>query len=167
MALASPQAGAQQFQAEGNGDFDDTPIVEKTEPASPQASDVPAAPDLVVDIPAATQDDSPAAPTAKGSDSSASGKAQKRAAVKRPSKRTPAQVGAGGLRPGLAAKGLFVVTQRPCELHREPASESPVVGQSKHPRRLWVERVDDSDWFQSKNLRGETVFLNRSCVQTP
>ncbi len=62
------------------------------------------------------------------------------------------------------ADGMFVVTQGPCKMSREPASDSEAIITVKASRKIWVENVDDS-WVKGFNKAGTPGYISRDCVK--
>lgn len=63
-----------------------------------------------------------------------------------------------------SAAGIYVTTQGPCPMTREPASESEAMLTVKAAKKIWVEEVDEK-WVRGFNKAGEPGYISRECVK--
>ncbi len=57
----------------------------------------------------------------------------------------------------------FRMLKQDCEMHRDPASDSPVLITVKGDRKLWIEDVDDS-WVKGFRQKGHG-FMEKNCFE--
>ena len=163
------------FLDEGDGDFDKMPIAPKAEVAKEPVKEVKPvekAPDIqmpdpspeVMPEPVAEKHDAPV-PNDElfgADDKTPAPKSSHKAshASHKPVKHTEHKV-AEHVKVG---KGHFAMTTAECPMMRKPASVDDTLGQTKAPRKIWVEDVN-SKWVRVHNKDGEAAYVSRKCVK--